>query len=222
MGVWRFVQDEVLGMRWLDRLIGEGLSALGLDTGGRLGGSLRFFVYDTVKITLLLCVLIFVISYIQSYFPPERSRRILGRFHGLGANIVSALLGTVTPFCSCSSIPLFIGFTGAGLPLGVTFSFLISSPMVDLGSLVLLTGVFGARVAAIYVLLGLTIAVAGGTLIGALHMEKHVEGFILASGSVDIETPGLTRRERLKYAREQAAGIILVGCLFNAFETLII
>ena len=143
MGVWRFVQDEVLGMRWLDRLIGEGLSALGLDTGGRLGGSLRFFVYDTMKITLLLCVLIFVISYIQSYFPPERSRRILGRFHGLGANIVSALLGTVTPFCSCSSIPLFIGFTSAGLPLGVTFSFLISSPMVDLGSLVLLTGVFG-------------------------------------------------------------------------------
>lgn len=208
MGVWRFVQDEVLGMRWLDRLIGEGLSALGLDTGGRLGGSLRFFVYDTVKITLLLCVLIFVISYIQSYFPPERSRRILGRFHGLGANIVSALLGTVTPFCSCSSIPLFIGFTGAGLPLGVTFSFLISSPMVDLGSLVLLTGVFGARVAAIYVLLGLAIAVAGGTLIGALHMEKHVEGFILASGSVDIETPGLTRRERLKYAREQAAGTL--------------
>ncbi len=164
MGVWKFIQDQVLGMKWLNELIGRGLSMLGLDVGGRVGGSIQFFLYDVLKITVLLCFLIFVISYIQSYFPPERSRRILGRFHGIGANIISALLGTVTPFCSCSSIPLFIGFTGAGLPLGVTFSFLISSPMVDLGSLILLMSIFGAKVAAVYVIVGLVIAVAGGVL----------------------------------------------------------
>ena len=123
MGVWDFIQNQILGMKWLNGLIGRGLSALGLDVGTRLGGSVQFFIYDVMKITVLLCTLIFVISYIQSYFPPERSKRILGRFHGMGANMVSALLGTVTPFCSCSSIPLFIGFTSAGLPLGVTFSF---------------------------------------------------------------------------------------------------
>ena len=168
-----------------------------------LGGSVQFFVYDVLKITVLLCFLIFVISYIQSYFPPDRSKKILGRFHGIGANTISALLGTVTPFCSCSSIPLFIGFTSAGLPLGVTFSFLISSPMVDLGSLVLLMSIFGAKVAVIYVLVGLAIAVVGGTVIEKLHMEKYVESFILSAGSVDIESPTLTRTERLKYAKEQ-------------------
>lgn len=147
MGVWSFIQNQVLGMKWLNVLIGAGLSALGLNVNGRLGGSVQFFLYDVLKITVLLCVLIFGISYIQSYFPPERSKRILGRFHGIWANIISALLGTVTPFCSCSSIPLFIGFTSAGLPLGVTFSFLISSPMVDLGSLVLLISIFGGKVA---------------------------------------------------------------------------
>lgn len=172
MGAWQFFQDEILGMKWLNRLIGNVLSLLGLDIDGRLGGSVQFFLYDVIKITVLLCLLIFVISYIQSYFPPERSKKILGRFHGIGANIISALLGTVTPFCSCSSIPLFIGFTSAGLPLGVTFSFLISSPMVDLGSLVLLMSVFGAKVAVIYVLVGLAIAVAGGTVIEKLHMEN--------------------------------------------------
>lgn len=160
--LWLFIKDQVLGMKWLNVLIGDLLSLLGLDTASRLGGSVQFFVYDVVKITVLLCFLIFVISYIQSYFPPERSKRILGRFHGIGANIISALLGTVTPFCSCSSIPLFIGFTSAGLPLGVTFSFLISSPMVDLGSLILLMSIFGAKVAIIYVLVGLVIAVVGG------------------------------------------------------------
>lgn len=196
MEVWSFIQDQLLGMKWLNGLIGAGLEALGLDVGGRIGGSVQFFIYDVVKICLLLCVLIFIISYIQSYFPPERSRRILGRFHGLGANIVSALLGTVTPFCSCSSIPLFIGFTSAGLPLGVTFSFLISSPMVDLGSLVLLMSIFGVRVAAVYVALGLVIAVAGGTLIERLHMEKYVESFILSAGGADVDSPGLTVRER--------------------------
>ena len=145
--IWLFFQNEILGMKWLNGFIGNGLSRLGLDVHSRLGGSIQFFLYDVIKITILLCLLIFVISYIQSYFPPERSKKILGRFHGIGANIISALLGTVTPFCSCSSIPLFIGFTSAGLPLGVTFSFLISSPMVDLGSLVLLMSIFGAKVA---------------------------------------------------------------------------
>ena len=203
MGIWQFVQDEILGMKWLNRLIGSGLSWLGLDTGGRLGGSIQFFLYDVIKITILLCLLIFVISYLQSYFPPERSKRILGRFHGIGANVISALLGTVTPFCSCSSIPLFIGFTSAGLPLGVTFSFLISSPMVDLGSLVLLMSVFGAKVAVIYVLVGLLIAVVGGTVIEKLHMEKQVEGFILAADNVEIESPALTKAERVQYAKGQ-------------------
>ena len=205
MGIWQFVQDELLGMKWLNRVIGNGLSALGLDINGRLGGSVQFFLYDVIKITILLCFLIFVISYIKSYFPPERSKKILGHFHGIRANIISALLGTVTPFCSCSSIPLFIGFTSAGLPLGVTFSFLISSPMVDLGSLVLLMSIFGAKVAVIYVLVGLVIAVAGGTIIEKLHMEKYVESFILSAGSVDIESPSLTKAERVKYAAEQVS-----------------
>lgn len=203
MGIWQFIQNQILGMRWLNNLIGGGLSALGLDVDGRIGGSVRFFLYDTLKITVLLCALIFLISYIQSYFPPERSRGILGRFHGVGANIISALLGTVTPFCSCSSIPLFIGFTSAGLPLGVTFSFLISSPMVDLGSLILLVGIFGAKVAVVYVLVGLVIAVAGGALIEKLHMEPYVEDFIRQAGKVDVDVPALTVQDRIQFAKEQ-------------------
>lgn len=205
MGIWQFVQEQVLGMQWLNGLIGKALSKFGLDTSGPLGGSVQFFLYDVIKITVLLCILIFAISYIQSYFPPERSRKILGRFHGIGANTISALLGTVTPFCSCSSIPLFIGFTSAGLPLGVTFSFLISSPMVDLGSLVLLMSIFGAKVAVIYVLVGLVIAVAGGTIIERLHMEKYVERFILSARSTDIDAPAMSKMERLKYAKEQVS-----------------
>ena len=201
--VWDFFQNQVLGMKWLNALIQKGLSALGLDTANRLTGSLQFFLYDVIKITVLLCFLIFLISYIQSYFPPERSRKILGRFHGIRANIIAALLGTVTPFCSCSSIPLFIGFSASGLPLGMTFSFLISSPMVDLGSLLLLMSIFGARVAVIYVLVGLVIAVLGGTLIEKLRMEHQVEGFIKTAGGVDLEAPDLTRRDRLRYAKEQ-------------------
>lgn len=173
-------------MKWLNALIGKLLSALGLDTAGRIGGSVQFFLYDVIKITVLLCVLIFIISYIQSYFPPERSRKIMGRFHGIGANCIAALLGTVTLFCSCSSIPLFIGFTSAGLPLGVTFSFLISSPMVDLGSLVLLMSIFGTKVAVLYVVLGLVIAVAGGTLIEKLHIENQVEEFIRKASALDM------------------------------------
>ena len=201
--IWDFFQSQLLGMKWLNDLISRGLNLLGFDTTNRWIGSVQFFIYDVIKITLLLCFLIFIISYIQSYFPPKRSRKILGRFHGIGANSVAALLGTVTPFCSCSSIPLFIGFTSAGLPLGVTFSFLISSPMVDLGSLVLLMSIFGAKVAVIYVIAGLIIAVIGGTLIEKLHMEKHVESFIYTAGSVDIESPNLTRKDRLVYAKEQ-------------------
>jgi len=203
MGVWKFIQDQVLGMKWLNGLFGSLLGALGLDTGSRWGGSIQFFLYDVTKITILLCTLIFVISYIQSYFPPERSKKILGRFHGLWANCIAALLGTVTPFCSCSSIPLFIGFTSAGLPVGVTFSFLISSPMVDLGSLVLLMSIFGAKVAVVYVIFGLIVAVAGGTIIEKLHMERYVEDFIKNASGVDIDSPTLTQGERLVYARDQ-------------------
>lgn len=203
--VWEFIQNQLLGMRWMNALVEHLLVLCGVNTQSRWGGSLQFFLYDTVKITLLLCALIFLISYIQSYFPPERSKRILGRFRGLGANTAAALLGTVTPFCSCSSIPLFIGFTSAGLPLGVTFSFLISSPMVDLGSLLLLTGVFGGRIAIAYALLGLIIAVLGGTLIEKLHMEKYVESYILTAAAVNIDVPSLTQRERLSYAKEQMA-----------------
>lgn len=201
--IWAFIQTQILGMRWLNALIGSLLTTLGLDCSTRLGGSIQFFLYDVLKITLLLCVLIFLISYIQSYFPPERSKKIMGRFHGVGANCIAALLGTVTPFCSCSSIPLFIGFTSAGLPLGVTFSFLISSPMVDLGSLILLTSIFGTKIALVYVILGLIIAVIGGILIEKLHMESHVEEFIRNARAVDIDSPTLTQRERLSYAKEQ-------------------
>lgn len=201
--IWDFFQGQILAMKWLNRVIGSGLSALGLDLNNRWVGSIQFFFYDVIKITILLCFLIFLISYIQSYFPPERSKKILGRFHGIGANSVAALLGTVTPFCSCSSIPLFIGFTSAGLPVGVTFSFLISSPMVDLGSLLLLMSIFGAKVAVIYVIFGLIVAVIGGSLIEKMGMEKYVESFILTAGSVDIESPDLTKRDRLIYAKEQ-------------------
>ena len=201
--IWSFIQDEVLGMKWLNRLIGSILSAFGMDSNSRITSSIQFFLYDTIKIMVLLGILILLISYIQSYFPPERSRKILGRFHGLGANIIGALLGTVTPFCSCSSIPLFIGFTSAGLPLGVTFSFLISSPMVDLGSLILLMSIFGWKVAIVYVLLGLVIAVAGGTLIEKLHLESEVESFIRNAKAIDMPQEELHFRDRIKYAWDQ-------------------
>lgn len=222
--IWDIFQNQILGMRWLNDLIGSILSAFGLDTANRWVGSIQFFIYDVIKIVVLLCVLIFIISYIQSYFPPERSKKILGRFRGIGANSVAALLGTVTPFCSCSSIPLFIGFTSAGLPLGVTFSFLISSPMVDLGSLVLLMSIFGTKVALLYVIFGLIIAVVGGTIIEKMRMEKYVESFILSAGSVDIESPELTKKERLIYAKEQTLSTfkkvfpyILIGVGIGAF-----
>ena len=201
--VWDFIQNQVLGMRWLSKAIGSGLTALGLDPSSKICGSIQFFLYDTIKIMVLLGVLILIISYIQSYFPPERTKHILGRFRGIGANCVAALLGTVTPFCSCSSIPLFIGFTSAGLPLGVTFSFLISSPMVDLGSLVLLMSIFGWKVAVIYVVLGLVIAIAGGTFIEKMHLENEVEEYIRSGKAIDIPQEELHVRDRIKYAWEQ-------------------
>ena len=200
---WGFFQNEILGMKWLNRLISGAVEACGLDPAGRAGGSIQFFFYDVIKIMVLLGVLILMISYIQSYFPPERTKRILGRFHGIGANCIAALLGTVTPFCSCSSIPLFIGFTSAGLPLGVTFSFLISSPMVDLGSLVLLMCIFGWKVAIVYVVLGLVIAVAGGTLIEKLHLDNQVEEFIRRGHAMDVPQEELRVRDRLRYAWAQ-------------------
>ena len=202
-GIGSFIQNQVLAMKWLNNLIGELLMLLGIDISGKIGGSLQFFLYDVIKITILLCSLIFIISYIQSYFPPERSKKIMGRFHGIHANITAALLGTVTPFCSCSSIPLFMGFTSAGLPLGVTFSFLISSPMVDLGSLVLLMSIFGPKIAILYVLLGLVVAVAGGTLIEKMKMESYVEEFIRNASAVDLELPELTWKDRMIYAKDQ-------------------
>lgn len=201
--MWGFIQDQILGMKWLNVLIGNLLKALGCDIKEKIGGSIQFFLYDVIKIVILLCILIYIISYIQSFFPPERTKKILGGFHGIGANMTAALLGTVTPFCSCSSIPLFIGFTSAGLPLGVTFSFLISSPMVDLGSLVLLMSIFGTKVAVVYVVLGLVIAVIGGTLIEKLHLENQVEEFIRNTKQMEISQEELTVKDRLKYAAEQ-------------------
>ena len=206
--IFDFLQNEILGMSWLNRLTGSLLTGLGLDISSPLGGSSHFFIYDVIKILIMLGFLIFIISYIQSYFPPERTKKILGRFKGLPANILADLLGTVTPFCSCSSIPLFIGFTGAGLPLGVTFSFLISSPMVDLGSLVLLTSIFGWKVAVVYVIVGLVIAVLGGTLIEKLHLDNYVEDFIKNGKSLDIEQEKLKISQRLSYAFEQVKNTV--------------
>lgn len=221
--VWDFFQNEVLGMAWLNRLIGSLVEWIGIDPASRLGGSIQFFFYDVMKIMILLGTLIFLISYIQSYFPPERTKRILGRFHGVLANIIAALLGTVTPFCSCSSIPLFIGFTRAGLPLGVTFSFLISSPMVDLGSLVLLMSIFGWKVAVIYVVFGLTIAVLGGTLIEKLHLEDQIESYIKNGRMLDLPQEELHVKDRMKYAAEQVvstakkvAPYVLIGVFIGA------
>lgn len=206
--IWLFFQNQILAMKWLNTLIGNILTTIGIDITQRIGGSIQFFIYDTIKIFVLLSVLIFTISYIQSYYPPERTKKILGRFHGITANCLAALLGTVTPFCSCSSIPLFMGFTSAGLPVGVTFSFLISSPLVDLGSLILLMSIFGAKIAIAYVVVGLILAVVGGTLIEKFGMEKHVEEFVRAAGSVDIESPDLTRHDRMVYAWEQVQATV--------------
>ena len=221
---WNFFQNEILGMSWLNRLIETILNVCGLDTTTKIGASVQFFIYDTIKIMVLLGVLILIISYIQSYFPPERTKKILGKFHGIQANIIAALLGTVTPFCSCSSIPLFIGFTGAGLPLGVTFSFLISSPMVDLGSLVLLMSIFGWKVAVLYVIFGLIIAVVGGSFIEKLHLDHQVEEYIRKSPAIDIPLEELHFSDRMRFAGERVietvkkvTPYILIGVGIGAF-----
>ena len=200
--IWDFIQNQILGMKWLNGLVQNLLTLLRIDVTSRLGGSISFFIYDVIKISILLFVLVFIISYVQSYFPPEKSKKIMGRFKGLGARIIGALLGTVTPFCSCSSIPLFMGFTTAGLPLGVTFSFLISSPMVDLGSLVLLTSIFGWKIAVSYVIVGLVIAVLGGTIIEKLHLENQVADFIRNAKNINTVLPSdeLSQKERFKSA----------------------
>ena len=200
--IWDFIQNQILGMKWLNGLVQNLLTLLGIDVTSRLGGSIIFFIYDVIKISILLFVLVFIISYVQSYFPPEKSKKIMGRFNGLGARIIGALLGTVTPFCSCSSIPLFMGFTTAGLPLGGTFSFLISSPMVDLGSLVLLTSIFGWKIAVSYVIVGLVIAVLGGTVIEKLHLENQVADFIRNAKNINSVLPSdeLSQKERFKSA----------------------
>ena len=222
--MWEFIQDQLLGMKWLNDIIGFLLSSFGVNTESAVVSAIRFFLYDVIKIVLLLCILVFVISFIQSYFPPERSKKIMGRFHGIGANIVGALLGTVTPFCSCSSIPIFMGFTSAGLPLGVTFSFLISSPMVDLGSLILLMSIFGIKTAIVYVIMGLIIAVAGGTIIERLKMDDQVADFIRASKSkVNVNSPKLRIKDRLIYSKDQVISTlkkvfpyILIGVAIGA------
>ena len=222
--MWEFIQDQLFGMKWLNDIIGFLLSSFGVNTESAVVSAIRFFLYDVIKIVLLLCILVFVISFIQSYFPPERSKKIMGRFHGIGANIVGALLGTVTPFCSCSSIPIFMGFTSAGLPLGVTFSFLISSPMVDLGSLILLMSIFGIKTAIVYVIMGLIIAVAGGTIIERLKMDDQVADFIRASKiKVNVNSPKLRIKDRLIYSKDQVISTlkkvfpyILIGVAIGA------
>ncbi|MFA9422899.1 MAG: permease [Sedimentibacter sp.] len=209
MYIFEWLNNQLLKMEWLSnsiKLLVE--NVFGLSIQDRLGGSIHFFIYDVIKIFILLSVLIFIISYIQSFFPPERTKKILGRFNGVSGNILGALLGTITPFCSCSSIPLFIGFTSAGLPLGITFSFLISSPLVDLASVLLLASIFNWKIAIAYVVVGLLLAVAGGTIISKLHLEEYVEPFVYGNKSADIEEEELTFKDRLAFGKEQVLSII--------------
>lgn len=204
-----WLNDQLLKMEWLYQLVQLLVEKVfRLDMGTKLGSSVHYFIYDAAKIFILLSILIFGISYIQSFFPPERTKKILRRFNGISANILGALLGTVTPFCSCSSIPLFIGFTNAGLPLGVTFSFLISSPLVDLASILLLASIFNWRIAIAYVLVGIVLAVIGGSIISRLRLEKYVESFVYNNKMVDAEAPLMTKKDRLLYAKEQVLFII--------------
>lgn len=215
MSVFSWLNDQILKMQWLSDVLAWLVhNVFGLDLEDRVGGSVHFFLYDVIKIFILLSVLIFIISYIQSHFPPERTRKILGRFHGIGANTLGALLGTITPFCSCSSIPLFIGFTNAGLPIGVTFSFLISSPLVDLASLLMLASIFNWKIAIAYVIVGVVLAVIGGTLISRLKLEKYVEPFVFEGGAAQAEEAEMTRRGRLRFAKDQVLFIIRKVWLF--------
>ena len=209
MIIFEWLNDQLLRMEWLSNLVTWIVThVFKLDIEGRLGGSIQFFIYDVVKIFILLSILIFVISYIQSFFPPERSRKILGRFTGIGGNILGALLGTITPFCSCSSIPLFIGFTRAGLPIGVTFSFLVSSPLVDLASVLLLASIFNWSIALSYVVVGVLLAVVAGTIISKLKLEKYVEPFVLNNTMMEVEQEKLTRHDRIIFARNQVSDIV--------------
>jgi hypothetical protein len=204
-----WLNDHLLRMVWLNDLAGRLVTdVFGLPLDERLGASVQFFVYDVVKIFVLLSALIFAISYVQSFFPPERTRKILGRFSGIGANTIGALLGTITPFCSCSSIPLFIGFTSAGLPIGVTFSFLISSPLVDLASVILLASIFNWKIAIAYVVTGIVLAVLGGSVISLLKLERYVEPFVYGAHLADADLPELTTRDRLAFARQATADIV--------------
>lgn len=209
MIIFEWLNNQLLKMEWLHNLVTLLVeNVFRLDVSTRLGGSIHFFIYDVIKIFILLSVLIFGISYIQSYFPPERTKRILGRFKGITANILAALLGTVTPFCSCSSIPLFIGFTSAGLPIGITFSFLISSPLVDLASVILLASIFNWKVAIAYVVVGLILAVVGGTIISKSNLEKYVEPFVFGNKIIDTEQDELTTHKRMDFAKNQVLDII--------------
>lgn len=201
--IFEFIQNNIFKMNWLYNLTGKVLKLIPFDLNMRLSEAIHFFIYDVLKIFILLSVLIFIVSYIQSFFPPERSKKIMAKFKGISANIVAALLGTVTPFCSCSSIPLFIGFTSSGLPIGVTFSFLISSPMVDIGSLILLMSIFGAKIAVVYVLLGLVIAVVGGKIIESAKMEREIEEFILNANVGDVSQSEMTIEDRINFSKDQ-------------------
>ncbi|MEG2354142.1 MAG: permease [Clostridium sp.] len=212
--IWEFIQNQILGMKWLSKLIGGVLSKLGVDISTRIGGSIQFFVYDLIKIIVLLSLLIFIVSYIQSYFPPERTKKIIGGFNGITANIMGAVLGTLTPFCSCSSIPLFIGFTNAGLPIGVTFSFLISSPLVDLAGFLMLISIFGVKIAFAYVVVGIILAVIGGTIIDKLSLERYVEQYVKSGSAIDIEAPELTTEDRISFAKDQMFFTLKKVCMY--------
>lgn len=206
--IFSWLNNQLLKMEWLSegvRLIVENIFGLSVKT--RLGGSIHFFIYDTIKIFILLSVLIFMISYIQSFFPPERTKKILGSVKGIKGNILGALLGTITPFCSCSSIPIFMGFTSAGLPLGVTFSFLISSPLVDLASFLLLVSFFGLKIALVYVVVGLVLAVVGGTIIDKLNMTKYVESYVYEVKEIDNEIEKMNRNDRISYSKDQVKDV---------------
>lgn len=209
MLIFQWLNNQLLKMEWLYNSVKWLVENIfGLSLTERLGGSIHFYIYDVIKIFILLSVLIFLISYVQSFFPPERTRKILGRYHGISANIFGALLGTITPFCSCSSIPLFIGFTNAGLPIGVTFSFLISSPLVDLASIILLASIFNWKIAIAYVLVGLVLAVIGGTIISKAKLEDYVESFVYSNKMVETELEELTTKDRVNFAKDQVKDIV--------------
>ena len=201
--IWFFISDQILAMKWINNLVGKLLEFIGLDLKSTLGGVLQFFIYDTIKIVILLCFLIYIISYIQSYFPPEKTKKILGKFNGIKGNIMGALLGTITPFCSCSSIPIFIGFVSSGMPMGVTISFLISSPFVDLASMLLLMSLFGPAVAFTYMIVGVTLAVIGGVIVQKLGYDKYIQEFVKNARPVNIEPTEMTKTQRTEYAYEQ-------------------